>query len=89
MGLTINVTYDSSVGSAPAGFKTAVTAAVDFLEHAFSNPVTINIALGYGVGAHLGRAIWAKANSMQIITLTPRSNRRSPPTRPRRTILRR
>ena len=48
MGLTINVTYDSSVGSAPAGFKTAVTAAVDFLEHAFSNPVTINIALGYG-----------------------------------------
>lgn len=44
----INVTYDSSVNSAPAGFKTAITAAVQYLESQFSDPVTININVGFG-----------------------------------------
>jgi len=45
---TINITWDSSVGSAPAGFTSDVIAAVQYLETQFSNPVTINIDVGYG-----------------------------------------
>jgi len=44
----INVTWDSSVSSAPAGFTSAVMKAVQYLEGQFCNPVTINIAVGYG-----------------------------------------
>jgi len=46
--LVINLTFDSSANSAPAAFKTAVTAAAQFFEDNFSNPVTINIDVGYG-----------------------------------------
>ena len=44
----INVNWDSSVASAPAAFKTGVLAAVQFLESQFSDPVTVNINVGYG-----------------------------------------
>src|SRR5215831_10802077 len=44
----INISWDSSVRSAPSGFTTAVLAAVQFLESQYSDPVTINIAVGYG-----------------------------------------
>lgn len=44
----INVNYDASVTSAPAGFKTAVAAAVTYLESEFTNPVTLNLTVGYG-----------------------------------------
>jgi len=44
----INVTYDSSVTAAPAGFKTAVAAAVSYLESEFTNATTVNITVGYG-----------------------------------------
>jgi hypothetical protein len=46
--LQINVTYDSSVNSAPAGFKTAVQAAVQFFDTTFSNNISVNIAFGWG-----------------------------------------
>jgi hypothetical protein len=46
--LIISVTYDSSVNSAPAAFKTAFAAAVQFLENTYTNPITINIDVGYG-----------------------------------------
>ena len=48
MGLTINVTYDSSVNSAPAAFKTVVDQVVQFYENAFNDPITININVGWG-----------------------------------------
>jgi hypothetical protein len=48
MSLNINITYDSSVASAPAGFRTAVNAAVGFFEQAFTNPITINLTFGWG-----------------------------------------
>ncbi len=38
----------SSVNNAPAGFEAGVTAAVDYLDNEFTNPVTINIDVGYG-----------------------------------------
>lgn len=46
--LTINVIWDSSVSSAPSAFKTAVMNAVQYLESEFSNPITINLHVGYG-----------------------------------------
>jgi Ca2+-binding RTX toxin-like protein len=44
----INVIYDSSVNSAPAGFKAEVAAAVQYFESQFTDHVTINIDVGYG-----------------------------------------
>jgi len=46
--LIFNITYDSSVNSAPAAFKTTIAAVVQFLQSHFSNPITINIDVGYG-----------------------------------------
>src|SRR5690348_9214308 len=46
--MNINVIYDTSVNNAPAGFKTGIAAAVDFLDKEFTNPVTITIHVGYG-----------------------------------------
>jgi hypothetical protein len=46
--LIINVSYDSSVNSAPSAFTTAFAAAVQFLENTFTNPITVNIDVGYG-----------------------------------------
>ncbi len=43
----INITWDSSVASAPAAFKTDVMDAVKYYESLFTNPVTINIDVGY------------------------------------------
>jgi Ca2+-binding RTX toxin-like protein len=55
-GLTINVIYDSSVTSAPAGFKAEVNAAVQYLESLYNDPITITIDVGYGevAGSTLG-----------------------------------
>ena len=55
-GLTINVSYDSSVSSAPAGFMTEVNAAVQYLESLYNDPITITIDVGYGevAGSRLG-----------------------------------
>jgi membrane-bound inhibitor of C-type lysozyme len=47
-GLTINVIYDSSVNDAPAGFKTAIQDAVQYLESVITTPITVNIDVGYG-----------------------------------------
>lgn len=46
--LVINISWDASVQSAPSGFTTAVMSAVQYLESQISNPVTINIDVGYG-----------------------------------------
>jgi autotransporter passenger strand-loop-strand repeat protein len=47
-GLKIDLSYDTSVADAPAGFKTTVAAAVDYLESLISTPITITIDVGYG-----------------------------------------
>ncbi|MFI4936382.1 MAG: NF038122 family metalloprotease [Caulobacterales bacterium] len=46
--MQINITYDASVANAPAGFKTAVQAAVQYFETTFSTPITVNITFGWG-----------------------------------------
>ena len=47
-GLTIDVSYDASVSSAPAGFESTVSAAVAYLESLISTPITVTISVGYG-----------------------------------------
>jgi hypothetical protein len=66
--MNIIVSYDSSVDSAPAGFKTDVEYAVQVLDNAFSNDVTITIDVGWGeydnspvTSGFLGRSFTAKA----------------------------
>jgi Ca2+-binding RTX toxin-like protein len=46
--MLINLMYDNSVGSAPSGFETAVSAAAQALDSLITNPITVNIAVGYG-----------------------------------------
>jgi VCBS repeat-containing protein len=54
--MQVNVTYDQSVGSLPAGFVAAVNYVVNYFDTTFTNPVTVNIDLGYGevAGQSLG-----------------------------------
>ena len=47
-GLVINVTYDQSQSSLPAGFVAAVNYVVSYYESVFTDPITINIDVGYG-----------------------------------------
>lgn len=46
--LVINPTYDSSVNSAPAGFKTAFQTAINYFDSTFTDPVSVNIGVGWG-----------------------------------------
>ena len=46
--MQIVVTYDASADNAPAGFKAAVQAAVQYLESQISSPVGISINVGWG-----------------------------------------
>lgn len=46
--LKVNITWDSSVSAAPAGFTAGVIAAVQYLESQFTDAVTLNIDVGYG-----------------------------------------
>ena len=46
--MQIDVIYDQSSSSLPAGFVSAINDAVAFLDSEFTNPVTITIDVGYG-----------------------------------------
>jgi hypothetical protein len=46
--IQINVTFDSSVSLAPAGFVAAVNYVVNYFDQLFRNPVTFSIHVGYG-----------------------------------------
>jgi hypothetical protein len=46
--LVINASYDASVNNAPPGFITAFQSVISFFENNFSDPVTINIGVGWG-----------------------------------------
>ena len=82
----INVTWDASIASAPAGFTAGVTAAVQWLESQFVNPATINIDVGYGEinGAPLGSNelgesyYWLNSLSYSSLVGALRANATSP-----------
>ena len=69
--MIIDVVFDSSTKSAPAGFFTAVNAAVEYWERALINPITVTIDFGYNEvgGQTIGRSALAESKS-QGITLT-------------------
>jgi hypothetical protein len=48
MNIIIDYDNSSSTESAPAGFQTAVQAAVSFIDHLISNPISVTIQFGYG-----------------------------------------
>src|SRR5262249_18160407 len=54
-GLSINLFYDNSVNSAPDKdkFLSAMNSAVNWLENTFSNPVTLNINVGWGTAPNI------------------------------------
>jgi len=54
-GLTFNMSYDRSVALAPAGLLPALTEAISSFSSAFSDSITLNIAVGWGEIA--GRAL--------------------------------
>jgi hypothetical protein len=46
--LAFNVSYDASVGSAPAGFVTDFNSVIQFCQNLYTDPITINIHVGWG-----------------------------------------
>ena len=46
--MRINIIYDSSAGTAPAGFEGAVQAAAQELDNLITNSITVNIQVGWG-----------------------------------------
>jgi hypothetical protein len=46
--MKFNITWDSSVNAAPAAFKADVLAVANYYANTFSDPVTVNIGVGYG-----------------------------------------
>jgi Ca2+-binding RTX toxin-like protein len=65
----LNLIYDASVANAPVGFTAAMTSVVNFFENNFSNPVTVNIAVGWGEVN--GQALRAGALGESISYLQP------------------
>ncbi len=63
--LTIKITWDSSVASAPTAFMTGVIAAVQAYETNFTNAVTVNIDVGYGeiAGTTMGNGALGESES--------------------------
>ena len=47
-GFVINVSYDQSVSSLPAGFVAAINDVISYYESIFSAPITVNIDVGFG-----------------------------------------
>jgi hypothetical protein len=55
--LTFNVTFDASTNGAPAGFLAAFNSAIQFHETSLTDPITINLQVG-----------WVKINGQDLIT---------------------
>src|SRR4051794_14386474 len=47
-GLNFNVSFDASVSTAPVGFTSAFSSAIQFLQTRYNDPITININVGWG-----------------------------------------
>jgi hypothetical protein len=47
-GLIFNITFDSTVAGAPAGFKSAIAAVVNYYASVFHDPITVTLDVGWG-----------------------------------------
>jgi hypothetical protein len=71
--LTIDITWDASVSSAPSGFMPAVIAAAQAYETAFNNAITINLDIGFGeiAGSGMGSGALGESESyLQSVSYT-------------------
>src|SRR5215813_10669709 len=67
--MIVNLSFDSSVNSAPAGFVATVNAVAQFFQATFSDNVTINVAVGFGEVA--GQTVTSLGESItQLSTYT-------------------
>ena len=75
-GLTINLSWDSSVNSAPAGFTSVVQKVAQYFASEFTDPVTVNISVGYGEvgGQSLGGALGSSLTYLQSSSYTEIKN---------------
>ena len=78
-GLTIHISYDSSVGKAPSGFTSVVQEVADFFANSFGHatPITLNIAVGYGevAGYHMGPgALGESVTNLQSVSYADLTN---------------
>src|SRR5881392_3038851 len=64
--MLINISYDQTVSTLPAGFTAGVASVVQFFENQFSDPITFNLHVGYGE-VH-GQALSANALGGSIAT---------------------
>ena len=46
--MEINLEWDAAAQAAPQAFRDAVTAAANIIDATFTNPITVNIDVGYG-----------------------------------------
>ncbi len=68
--MRFNITWDSSVDAAPAAFKTDILAVAQYFANAFTDPVTVNIAIGFGEVAGYQLASGALGESLTYLTST-------------------
>ena len=66
----IEISYDSSVSTAPAGFQSTVGAAVAFFESHITTPMTITINVGFGETTLDGTTTWLASNVLGASTST-------------------
>src|SRR6516165_1945348 len=46
--MQINITFDQNIATLPAGFVAGVDYVANYFDSLFTNPVTVNIRVGYG-----------------------------------------
>ena len=68
-GATINLVWDASALAAPAAFRAAVTYTAHYFQSLIANPITVNLAVGYGEvgGSALGGGVLGAAGPDQGI----------------------
>src|SRR5256885_6524118 len=65
--MVFNITFDSSVGSAPNGFVSTVNAVAQFFQNTYSDNVTVNINVGYGeIGGQTVTALGQSSTFLNI-----------------------
>jgi hypothetical protein len=63
--MQINISFDQALSSLPSGFVSAVNYVINYFDSTFTNPVTVNIRVGYGeiAGQPLGSGALGESES--------------------------
>ena len=74
--MNINFTYDPSVADAPAGFTATLNSVASYLQTTFTDPVTVNIDVGYGEvgGTPLNGALGTSSTFLRSYSYTQLKN---------------